>query len=382
VLVVADSTDTTLSGFRERRTFAAEDGRAGGGAKRSGHRGTDVVLHVPVGTMVREGDRVIADLDRPGAVALGARGGRGGRGNTKFATSTRQAPRAGELGDPGERRRLHLELRLIADIGLVGLPNSGKSTLLAALTGAQPKIAAYPFTTLHPNLGVAELDGGHTLVLADVPGLIEGASHGAGLGLEFLRHLERTRTLIHVIDASAGVDAARAALTTVRAELAAYSEELAGRPSLLAFNKIDLPEASVAATALGLEYPGSFAISAQRGDGCRDLLLAAATLAGHRTRNTLATDPPALHRVYRPRPRRVVSNDVIREGDGFRVAGELVERMVGRIDLDNEEAVARLQRKLAAAGVDAALAAAGCREGDTVFIGEAEFVYRDDGLSA
>jgi GTP-binding protein len=362
--------------------FAAEDGRAGGGAKRSGHRGTDVVLHVPVGTVVREGDTVIADLDRPGAVALGARGGRGGRGNTKFATSTRQAPRAGELGDPGERRRLHLELRLIADIGLVGLPNSGKSTLLATLTGAQPKIAAYPFTTLHPNLGVAELDGGHTLVLADVPGLIEGASHGAGLGLEFLRHLERTRTLIHVVDASGGVDAARVALTTVRGELAAYSEELAGRPSVLAFNKIDLPEAAVAAAALELEYPDSFAISAERGDGCRDLLFAAATLAGRGTRHRPSTDPPELHRVYRPRPRRVVSNDVIREDGGFRVAGELVERMVGRIDLDNEEAVARLQRKLAAAGVDAALAAAGCREGDTVFIGEAEFVYRDDGLSA
>jgi GTPase len=382
VLVVADSTDSTLSGFRERRSFAAGHGQAGGGAKRSGHRGTDVVLHVPVGTVVREGDRVIADLDRSGATALGARGGRGGRGNTKFATSTRQAPRAGELGDPGERRRLHLELRLIADIGLVGLPNSGKSTLLAALTGAQPKIAAYPFTTLHPNLGVAELEGGHTVVLADVPGLIEGASHGAGLGLEFLRHLERTRTLIHVVDASAGVDAARVAVATVRGELNAYSAELVARPSVLAFNKIDLPEAAIAAAALVLEFPGSFRIAAERGDGCHDLLLAAAVLAGRGTRASPAADVPGTHRIYRPRPRREVTNDVVREGDGFRVAGELVERMVRRIDLDNEEAVARLQRKLAAAGVDAALAAAGCREGDTVLIGDAEFVYRDDGLSA
>jgi GTPase len=382
VLVIADSTDTTLSGFRERRSFSATDGQAGGGAKRSGHRGADVVLHVPVGTVVREGDRVLADLDRRGAVALAARGGRGGRGNTKFATSTRQAPRAGELGDPGEQRRLHLELRLIADIGLVGLPNSGKSTLLAALTGAQPKIAAYPFTTLHPNLGVAELDGGHTLVLADVPGLIEGASHGAGLGLEFLRHLERTRTLIHVVDASTGVDAARIALATVRTELAAYSPELADRPSVLAFNKIDLPEGAVAAAALAVGFPGSFCISAERDDGCHDLLLAAAALAGRGTRETPVPGLPGLHRVYRPRPRRVVSNDVIREGGAFRVAGELVERMVGRIDLDNEEAVARLQRKLAAAGVDAALAAAGCREGDTVLIGDAEFVYRDDGLAS
>ena len=223
---------------------------------------------------------MLADLDRPGALALAARGGRGGRGNTKFATATRQAPRAGELGDPGESVRSHLELRLIADIGLVGLPNSGKSTLLAALTGAQPKIAAYPFTTLHPNLGVAELDGGHTLVLADVPGLIEGASHGAGLGLEFLRHLERTRTLIHVVDASDGVEAARAALTTVRGELGAYSPELAARPSVLAFNKVDLSAAAAAAPMLAAEFPGSFRISAERGDGCRELLLAAAELAG------------------------------------------------------------------------------------------------------
>jgi GTPase len=381
VLVVADSPDSTLSGFRERRSFAAGDGQAGGAAKRSGHGGADVVLRVPVGTVVREGDRVIADLDRPGATALGARGGRGGRGNTKFATSTRQAPRAGELGDPGERRHLHLELRLIADIGLVGLPNSGKSTLLAALTGAQPKIAAYPFTTLHPNLGVAELEGGHTLVLADVPGLIEGASRGAGLGLEFLRHLERTRTLIHVVDASAGVEAARLALATVRGELEAYSQELAGRPSVIAFNKIDLREGSNAADVLVKEFPGSFPISAQNGDGCHDLLLAAAELAGRVIRDAPGPAPAGLHRIYRPRPRRVVTNDVVREGDGFRVSGELVERMVRRIDLDNEEAVARLQRKLAAAGVDAALAAAGCREGDTVLIGDAEFTYRDDGLS-
>ena len=335
-----------------------------------------------MGTLVHDGEQLLADLDRPGATALGARGGRGGRGNTRFATATRQAPRAGELGDPGEKRHLRLELRLIADIGLVGLPNGGKSTLLAALTGAHPKIAAYPFTTLHPNLGVAELEGGHTLVLADVPGLIEGASQGAGLGLEFLRHLERTRTLIHVVDASVGVEEARAALTTVRAELAAYSPELAGRPSVHAFNKIDLPDGAAAAAILAEEFPGSFGISALTGDGCRDMLLAAAALSGRGTRDRPVPAAPGLHRIYRPRPRRLITNDVVRESDGFRVVGELVERMVGRIDLENDEAVARLQRKLAAAGVDAALAAAGCKEGDTVRIGEAEFSYRDEGLSA
>ncbi len=381
MLVVADSMDTTLSGFRERRSFFAEDGQAGGGNKRSGHQGADLTLHVPVGTVISDADKVVADLDRPGAVALGARGGRGGRGNTRFATATRQAPRAGELGDPGEKRHLHLELRLIADIGLVGLPNGGKSTLLAALTGAHPKIAAYAFTTLHPNLGVAEFEGGHTLVLADVPGLIEGASHGAGLGLEFLRHLERTRTLIHVVDASAGVDAARLALATVQGELVAYSAELAARPSVIAFNKIDLPEGAAAAETLAVEFPGSFRISAEEGDGCRDLLLAAAELAGRVIRDAPGPAPAGLHRVYRPRPRRIVTTDVVREDEGFRVIGELVERMVGRIDLENDEAVARLQRKLAAAGVDAALVAAGCKEGDTVFIGDGEFTFTDDGLA-
>ena len=214
-------------------------------------------------------------------------------------------------------------------------------------------------------------------MLADVPGLIEGASHGAGLGLEFLRHLERTRTLIHVVDASAGVDAARDALATVRAEVEAYSPELAARPSVIAFNKIDLPAGSQAADELMLEFPGSFSISAQRGDGCQRAPAGSRRAGGARdSRRPGAAAPPGLHRIYRPRPRRVVTNDVVREGDGFRVVGELVERMVGRIDLDNEEAVARLQRKLAAAGVDAALAAAGCREGDTVRIGDAEFTLQ------
>ena len=381
MIVVADSTDSTLSMFRERRRFAAGAGRHGEGGKRSGHDGADLRISVPVGTVIREGDALLADLDHPGAVALAARGGRGGRGNARFATATRQAPRAGELGDPGERRRLHLELRLIADVGIVGLPNSGKSTLLAALTGAHPKIAAYPFTTLHPNLGVAELEGGHTVVLADVPGLIEGASHGAGLGLEFLRHLERTRALIHVVDASEGEAGARQALATVRAELVAYSAELAARPSVFAFNKIDLPGVAATAAVLAHEIQGAFTISAQSGEHCRELLHAAAALAAGERRE-VPPSPPASHRVYRPRPRRQAGGTVIRERDGFRVAGDLVERMVARVDLDNDEAVARLQRRLAATGVDAALAAAGCREGDTVRIGDAEFVYSDSGLSA
>ncbi len=184
-----------------------------------------------------------------------------------------------------------------------------------------------------------------------------------------------------MVDASAGVDAARAALATVGAEIEAYSPELGGRPSVIAFNKIDIPEGAVAADQLADEFPGSFRISAQRGDGCGELLLAAAELAGRVIRDAPGPAPPGLHRVYRPRPRRVVTTDIVREDEGYRVVGELVERMVGRIDLENDEAVARLQRKLRAACVDAALAAAGCREGDTVLIGDGEFTYTDDGLA-
>ncbi len=376
VVIEADATDTSLGAFRERKRFAAQNGQPGSAAKRSGRDGETLVLHVPPGTVVRDGGELLADLDRFGARVIATRGGRGGRGNARFTTSTRQAPRIGEVGAPGERRRLILELKLIADIGLVGLPNAGKSTLLAALTGAHPKIADYAFTTLHPNLGVAELHSGSTLVLADVPGLIEGAHQGAGLGHDFLRHLERTRVLVHVIDASLGVEAALDARQTVERELHSFSDALARRPAVIAFNKMDVTEAAAVEAELRVRVPDAFFISAAAGHGVRELLERAAAVAASAA--PVAPDPPSgVHRLYRHQSSRAAVQVTLADGV-YRVASPDVERMVMMTDLDSDEAVLQLQRRLRARGVDSALAAAGCSDGDDVVIGDFEFTYVDD----
>ena len=379
VVILADSNDTSLGSFRERRLFHAENGRPGEGGKRHGRDGEDLVLHVPAGTVVSDGDTLVADLDAPDTSVIVARGGSGGRGNARFATSTRQAPRVGELGDRGERRSLQLELKLIADVGLVGLPNAGKSTLLAALTGAHPRIADYPFTTLYPNLGVAETSSGRTLILADVPGLIEGAHAGAGLGQTFLRHLERTRMLVHVVDAAAGVEAARAAIAVIDAELRAFDPVMAARPRLVALNKIDTPDGAAAAAVLAEGRADSFPISAATGAGCAALLDAAAARAERVPPPAAPIEPegPA-HRLYTHRRERAFA--ISREGDAYRVSGDVIERAVARTDLENDEAVALLQRRLRRDGVDDALRAAGAVEGDTVRIGESEFLFSEGGL--
>ena len=381
VVLVADATDTTLAWFRDRRRFHAPNGGAGGKNQRHGENGDDIVLSVPPGTVVRDqatGD-VIADLDRTDARIVVADGGRGGRGNVHFASSTRQTPRVGELGAKGVQRTLLLELKLIADIGLVGLPNAGKSTLLAALTGAHPKIASYPFTTLSPNLGVAETAGGAPLVIADVPGLIEGAHRGVGLGIDFLKHLERTRALLHLVDASAGVDGVRDAIAAVVGELGAFGESLGSRPRLLVLNKDDLID-DVTRAELRRIYPDARFIAAAEWRGTADLLDAAAALAASaRAVEPIVTDvtEPGEHRVYRHRARRTPPA-VSRDGKVFVVTSEPVERRVAMTDLESDEAVERLQRWLRVAGVDDALAAAGAADGDTVRIGTLEFVYADD----
>jgi GTP-binding protein len=263
------------------------------------------------------------------------------------------------------------------------MPNAGKSTLLAALTGAHPKIADYPFTTLHPNLGVAQLADGRAVVLADVPGLIEGAHRGAGLGLQFLRHIERTRALIHVVDASQGVDAAREAVAVIESELARHSISLAERPVVLALNKIDTPAGAAAARQLQQEWAHAVLISALQRRGTGALLQAAAALAANaRGAGTAAAveDVGGVHRVYEHRMARAEQRppQIRREGDGFRVSGRDVERLVAVTDMDSEEAVVRLQRRLRTLGVDDALAAIGCVAGDTVRIGDAEFTYMPD----
>ena len=406
VILDVDLGETTLSQYRQRRRFRAEDGRPGGPARRTGADGADLVLRVPPGTVATDAAsaELLGDLTTAGQRLTVAAGGAGGRGNAHFATPTRQAPRLGELGGRGEARQVHLELKLIADIGLVGLPNAGKSTLLAAATGAHPKIAAYPFTTLHPNLGVAELGDGRSLVLADVPGLIEGAHAGAGLGIEFLRHLERTRVLVHVVDCSGGADSVRRAIEQVGEELRAFSPALAARPALVALNKIDLVEARQAAADLERELPGALPISAAAGTGVSALIDAAARLvdqtraAGSDAIARAAGDEPVGaaadaatampaggaapaaggHRVYRYTPPAREPLRITRDPDGaLRVGGAGLERLVGRTDLGEDEAVSALQGRLAARGVDAALAAAGCREGDTVRIGDIEFIYSE-----
>ena len=388
VVLVADSGLATLGGFRDRRRFHAPNGRPGAGALKHGRDADDLVLRVPVGTVVTDEEEggPLADLTVDGATLVAATGGRGGRGNARFATSTRQAPRIGELGAPGERRRVRRELKRSADVGRVGLPNAGTSTLLATLTGAHPKIAAYPFTTLTPNLGVAELEGGQTIVIADVPGLIEGAAEGAGLGHDFLRHLERTRLLLHLVDASLGAEQALSAWTTVRAELAAFSPALAGKPEIAVLTKLDLPGAAETAGALaGGPLGGARVISAATGEGCAELLEAAGArvlaerAAGAASRFVGDDGDGGGHRVYRHRPRGGAGAlAVSREGEAWRVSGEVLERAVAMTDMESEDAVARLQRRMRSLGVDAVLTEAGVAAGDTVRIGATEFDWVPD----
>ena len=286
VILQADRNLATLIDQRMRREVRAESGVDGAGANKTGKSGADLVVRVPVGTIVRDAESdpegpPLADLATDGARYVVARGGRGGRGNARFATSTRQTPDFFEPGRPGEERRLHLSLKLLADVGLVGFPNAGKSTLLARISAAKPRVAAYPFTTLVPNLGVAEV-GERRFVVADLPGLVEGASHGAGLGDRFLRHVERTRVLVHLIDVGNALlegEDPLARYDQIRAELTAYAAELAQRRELVALNKIDLlaDREPVAQLERELRARGRevFRVSGATGEGVAQLLAAA-----------------------------------------------------------------------------------------------------------
>jgi GTP-binding protein len=273
VVLRVDPHVRTLLDCREQHRYRAASGRAGSGNNRTGRDGDDLEIRLPPGTVVRDVERgeVLADLVGPGEAFVAARGGRGGRGNAVFATSTNQTPRRADPGEPGERRTLELELKLIADVGLVGPPNAGKSTLLARVTRARPKIAPYPFTTLEPHLGIVRLDEERSFVVADLPGLIAGAHEGRGLGLRFLRHVERTRVLAMLVDAAAPEPAAD--LAAVRGELRAYSEALAALPSIVVLTKSDLlPAEDRAAAAAAAGIPEARVVSAHSGEGVRELL--------------------------------------------------------------------------------------------------------------
>ncbi len=372
----ADPQLASLGDFAYTHEFAATDGAAGEGSNKSGKAGKDRIVRVPAGTTVRDvatGDEV-ADLLADGAEIIGARGGSGGRGNARFVTSTRRAPRIAMNGQQGEERELELELKLIADVGLAGLPNAGKSSLLAALTRARPKIAAYPFTTLTPNLGVARLDD-RELVIADIPGLIEGASQGAGLGEEFLRHIERTRLVVHVVDASQ--EDPLADIATIDAELEAYGHGLRERPELIALNKIDLAEArdKVPALVETLEARGreAVAISAATGEGLARLAKRLFLLVGPRPAPDAAA--PAERRIVFKGSARDVS--VLKEGPSYRVRSDRIERLAAGIDWDSGDASAYFHRMLQRNGVEKQLRQLGVKEGDTVKIGALELEWKE-----
>ena len=378
VYLRVDPGQTTLRDFKYKHHFKASSGGRGERARRHGKAGDDLILDVPPGTAVIDdgSGALLADLVANGQQAMVARAGRGGLGNTHFKTATHQAPRHAQKGEPGEERWLRLELRLIADIGLVGLPNAGKSTLLAAVTAAQPKIADYPFTTLEPNLGVMDLDDERRPTIADVPGLIEGASSGAGLGHAFLRHVERTRVLVHVVDGSAR--APEWDHGVIREELQAHDPALLEKPMLIAFNKIDLPAARDA-------WP-VFA-KARRADGTDAVAIAAATGEGLDAFRARVADllPSADELASPPEPAGVVVHRIESMADGFvverdrdgafRVRGKRVERIASQTDFDVEESAERFQRDLARRGVDAELRRAGVAPGDLVRIGGSELEW-------
>lgn len=379
VYIVADPGKSTLLDFRYRRLLRAENGGNGGRKRCHGKAGEDLEIPVPPGTIVRtpEGD-VLGDLDAPGKRIMVARAGRGGLGNVHFATSTNQAPRIAQRGEPGEERTLLFELRLIADVGIIGYPNAGKSTFLAATTRATPKIDDYPFTTLSPNLGVAEIYD-RVITLADIPGLIEGAHEGIGLGHEFLRHISRTKVLLHLIDGTQSDPVA--AYRTVNAELALFAESLAVKPQVVVINKIDvtearerLPEIEDAFAKIGI-HP--LAASAATGEGVRAVLEDVSRLLDDLSQAEPAPEPAAEDVVVlRPvAPRRIAPIFVEREAGGYRVVGRNVERLVAMTDRENADGLRHLQRQLKKLGVTQALEKAGVQAGDLVRFGNVELEW-------
>ncbi len=377
VLLCVDRHLNTLYRFSRKRHFKAARGGHGRGKDQHGAFGAHLRVPVPCGTVVYDADsgELLGDLTEQGQELAVARGGRGGKGNARFASSTNQAPRIAEHGEPGEERWLRLELKLLADVGLVGVPNAGKSTLLAAVTAARPKIAPYPFTTLQPNLGVVVLDDQTEFVLADIPGLIEGASEGKGLGHEFLRHIERTRVLIHLID---GLSADPLAdFVAINGELAAFGHDLGQKPQLVVLNKMDMPEVrarwpEVQAALEALGYPAAMAVSALAREGTRELLYRAAQMLAELPEEAPAWELP----VFRPGVDEETFT-VEREEDGWRVRGVRVERMAAMTVWNLDEAVRRFQRTLERIGITKALDEAGVQPGDTVRIGEAELVWEE-----
>ena len=365
-----DPNANTLIDFRYTKKFKAQNGENGSGGNKYGKSGEDLYIDVPIGTIIRDSEtgKIVADLSKEGQVELVLKGGRGGKGNSHFATATRQVPRFAQAGEDGEEKEVILELKLLADVGLLGFPNVGKSTFLSVVTDAKPKIANYHFTTIEPNLGVVKTEKGDSFVIADIPGIIEGASEGIGLGIQFLRHVERTRLLLHVIDVS-GVEGRNPVqdFYTINEELKKYSEKLSQRKQIIVANKIDImqdnsgyKELEKLAKEQNLEI---FKISGATGQGIKELL--------NRVSEVLKTLPK--EEIVDEEDRVVYtlnddSNDfTVRKEDGiFIIEGKAINRLMGRINIDDNESMYYFEKSLKQLGIEAELKKQGIKEGDTV----------------
>ena len=365
-----DQDSNTLIDFRYKKKFKAQNGENGEGARKSGKSGEDLYIKVPIGTVVKDAktEEILADMSEKGQRTLVLRGGRGGKGNTHFATSTRQAPRFSQGGEDGEEKEVILELKLLADVGLLGFPNVGKSTFLSVVTDAKPKIANYHFTTIEPNLGVVKTKNGDSFVIADIPGIIEGASEGVGLGIQFLRHVERTRLLLHVIDVS-GVEGRNPVedFYTINEELKKYSEKLSTRKQIIVANKMDimqddkgLKELEALAKKENLEL---YKISGVTGEGVTELL--------NRVSEVLKTLPKEELVEAEDRVVYTLEDDkndftVRREDDMFILEGKAINRLMGRINIDDNESMYYFQKNLKSLGIEDELKRQGIKEGDLV----------------
>jgi GTPase len=380
VLIMADSGVSDLRMFEHKRFYRAADGRSGKGKKKYGKKGGNLMLMVPAGTVVSYktqigGDAVIADLAQSGQQIVVAKGGKGGLGNTHFASSTNQAPQIAQQGEPGEEHSIILELRLIADVGIIGYPNVGKSTLLSAASAAKPKIAGYPFTTCEPVLGVVEV-GQQSFVLAEIPGLINGAHLGRGLGHDFLRHIVRTKILIHLVDGSS--ESPVEDMIQVNTELSLFDSALANKPQLVVVNKIDLPPVQARLGEIKNAFKsvgtGVLFISAATGDGVTELMAEAIKMLAEVTRLERKDDDKIPKKIFRPQPRGI-GISVHKEGDIFVVVAPELERIVAGANMTSPGVHRQLKRQLARLEVVRALEKAGVKPGDRVRCGNLEWEW-------
>lgn len=376
IIFAVKSTLNSLSTFQQNQKFMAEDGSRAGGNNQTGRSGDDLIIHVPPGTLIFDQDtnELIGDLVDVDQRIIVCKGGRGGRGNARFANSKNRAPRIAEKGEPFQEKALRLELKLIADVGLIGVPNAGKSTFLSVVSNAKPKIAPYPFTTLTPNLGVVQLDYENSIVLADIPGLIEGAHQGVGLGHEFLRHVQRTKVLIHIIDGLA--EEPLLDFIQINSELALFDPKLSEKPQIIVFNKMDLPDAQARWPEFEAELKKigfkPIAISAVTQTNLDKVVYLALEILKSLPPQEEVDEVP----VYRVEsdPREF---SVLKIPQGWRVIGDAIERASKMTYWEYDQSVRRFQKILKALGIDDALREAGVEEGDSVFIGDRELEWID-----